>query len=89
MDCLFNIKFINKSGKEFSKLDTAIKQKVWQKILELENFSKNSRNIKRLVTNSGEYYRLRVSDYRILFEVDWNQRKIWILTVGHRREVYK
>ncbi|HFQ94308.1 MAG TPA: hypothetical protein ENK32_09880 [Anaerolineae bacterium] len=33
-------------------------------------------------------YRLRVGNYRVLFDVNWETREILILKVGHRREVY-
>jgi len=34
-------------------------------------------------------YRLRVGDYRILFEVDDTTRVVTIVKIGHRREVYR
>ncbi len=90
MDCLFKVFFTKKCSNEFKKLDNGIKQKLWQKIIELESFSSDSRNIKRLITNGkSDCFRLRVGDYRILFEVEWVKKKIWILDVGHRREIYR
>ena len=34
-------------------------------------------------------YRLRVGDYRIVYEVDREAERIIIYAVGHRREIYK
>ena len=36
-----------------------------------------------------EEYRLRVGSYRILYTVDDEKRIVEIMSVGHRREVYK
>jgi mRNA interferase RelE/StbE len=33
--------------------------------------------------------RLRVGDYRVLYEMDVAQGRIFLLYVGHRREIYK
>jgi len=34
-------------------------------------------------------YRVRQGDYRIIYQVDDARRVVHILTVGHRREVYR
>lgn len=42
---------------------------------------------KKLQGHSG--YRLRVGDYRVLYEVIANERRIVVYAVGHRRDVYR
>jgi mRNA interferase RelE/StbE len=34
-------------------------------------------------------YRIRVGDYRALYRIDDAAKIVWILEVGHRREVYR
>jgi mRNA interferase RelE/StbE len=34
-------------------------------------------------------YRIRVGDYRIVYEVDDEQRTVTVFQVGHRRDVYR
>ena len=34
-------------------------------------------------------YRLRVGDYRILYTVDDAKKRVEVVAVGHRREVYR
>ena len=41
----------------------------------------------RLLTNFSPEYRLRVGDYRVLFELEGS--KIVVYRVRHRREVYR
>jgi mRNA interferase RelE/StbE len=43
----------------------------------------------RKLTGSQNDYRIRVGDYRILYEIDDEARQVRILKVGHRREVYR
>lgn len=33
--------------------------------------------------------RLRVGDYRVIYSIDSNSRRINILFIGHRRDIYK
>lgn len=36
-----------------------------------------------------KYWRLRVGDYRIIIDLDFAQRRIIILTLGHRKNIYQ
>lgn len=36
-----------------------------------------------------EGYRLRVGDYRILYEIDDNERRLRIYRLGHRKDIYR
>jgi mRNA interferase RelE/StbE len=48
----------------------------------------------RLVGNqklagSDDTYRIRVGDYRILYEVDDDRREVTIFRIAHRKEAYR
>lgn len=45
------------------------------------------RGSRKLVGREG--WRMRVGDYRIIYEIDDDQQKVTILHVGHRRDVYR
>ncbi|TKB72464.1 MAG: hypothetical protein E8D45_10670 [Nitrospira sp.] len=34
-------------------------------------------------------YRLRVGDYRILYSIEEDRKRVEIVAVGHRRDVYR
>ena len=34
------------------------------------------------------FWRLRVGDYRVIYEIDREQKKVIVLFIGHRRDVY-
>ena len=34
-------------------------------------------------------WRIRVSDYRVIYEIDEREQSITVLHVGHRRDVYR
>ena len=77
---------IRKSAiKDLKKIDQSHKQKIHSKILSLKDFPEVS-NVKRL-TNFEPAYRLRIGDYRVLFDVV--DDCIEIGRVLHRKESYK
>ena len=76
---------IRKSAiKDLKQISEPLKTKIHNKILELKNFP-NLQNIKKL-TNFEPAYRLRIGDYRILFDVE--NELIIIGRVLHRKESY-
>ena len=41
-----------------------------------------------LAANLSGFYKLRVGDYRVIYELDREERVIFIARIRHRREVY-
>lgn len=77
---------IRKSAiKDLKNIDTKERSKIHQKILKLSNFPKVA-NVKKL-TSFEPAFRLRVGDYRILFDVTENCVEIG--RIIHRKESYK
>lgn len=77
---------IRKSAiKDLKKISNPFKSNIHNKILELKNFP-DITNIKKL-TNFEPAYRVRVGEYRILFDVF--DEVIYIARVLHRKESYK
>ncbi len=40
------------------------------------------------MTNSDKY-RLRVGDYRVIYRFDLTRGEIYLVAIGHRREIYR
>jgi len=43
----------------------------------------------RKITSSKNDWRIRIGDYRILYEIDEKAKAVRIMRVRHRREVYR
>jgi len=77
--------FIRSSAvKDFKKIPKSQKQKIQQKIKTLQDFP-NLSNIKKLI-NYTPKYRLRVGDYRILFDII--NDNIEVSRIMHRQKNY-
>jgi mRNA interferase RelE/StbE len=81
---MFKAEWTEKALDELNKLETTIAGRIIKKIDELL-LNPYSLNIKRL--KGIDAFRLRVGDYRVLFEV--NSNIILILKVGHRKHIYE
>ena len=53
----------------------------------IENLSEGLKGDVKRLTNYSPEYRLRVGDYRVLFEIE--DEKIIIYRIRHRKEAYK
>ncbi len=84
---MFEIIYVKSVFKDLKKIPKNIRQKIKTATEDLQNFP-NLTNIKHLKNHPLADYRLKVNDYRILFDVDWKHYQIQILKVGHRRNVY-
>ena len=69
--------------RELDNLDNFLAIIILKKVDQLKE-NPFSKDVKRLVGRNE--YRLRVGDYRILFEILGNL--IWIKKVGHRKNIY-
>jgi len=39
--------------------------------------------------SSVEAYNLRVREYRVILDVDWDLKRLIVLTLGHRSTIYR
>jgi mRNA interferase RelE/StbE len=80
----YEIEFKPRSLKDCKKISRPQLECIFNQIEEMSNDLKG--DVKRL-TNFTPEYRLRVGDYRILFETEKN--KIIIYRIRHRKDAYK
>ncbi|OAG27008.1 type II toxin-antitoxin system RelE family toxin [Thermodesulfatator autotrophicus] len=84
---MFKIIYAKSVFKDLNKIDRKDLEKIKTGIEELINFP-NISKIRHLINHPLADYRLRIGNYRILFNVNWKKKEIYILKVGHRKEVY-
>lgn len=83
----FSLFFKQSAERELRKIPTEYVSKIMTKIASL---AENPRpvGIQRL-KGENRYFRLRQGDYRIIYEIDDSERKVTVIKIGHRREVYE
>ena len=81
---MMNVIITKSAVKDFKKINDPYRNTIKEKIKTLENFP-NTLQIKQL-KNHDPKYRMRVGDYRILFDV--TDGEIRVARIRHRKESY-
>ncbi|MBO9626425.1 MAG: type II toxin-antitoxin system RelE/ParE family toxin [Microbacterium sp.] len=82
----YEVEFTTAAAREIRKLDTQIRRRVLLGIAELEN-SPRPHGVRKIV-GYKDAWRLRIGDYRVLYEVSDERIVVTVVRVGHRRDVY-
>lgn len=87
---IFHVEFSKPAKKEFSKLDRFTQRIIFNWITKNLEGTENPRiHGKPLVGDKAGQWRYRIGDYRILALIEDDRLIILVLTIGHRREIYK
>ena len=81
---LYNITFKPQSLKDGKKISKKELERIFEKI---EALKENMLGDVKHLTNTKPEYRLRVGDYRVLFEVEGEV--IVIYRIRHRKDIYR
>ena len=73
--------------RDLKKLPRVISKRIFRKLEEFQESPFSSKNIKKLVGQT--FYRIRVGDYRIIFELGKKKGEIYVLKISHRKNIYK
>ena len=78
---------IKKSAeKELRKIP---KRELIKIINKIQNLSEDPHPVGSIKISNQEKYRLRIGNYRVLYKVEDNILTIFIIKVGHRKDIYR
>ncbi|MBS1768468.1 MAG: type II toxin-antitoxin system RelE/ParE family toxin [Acidobacteria bacterium] len=84
----YAIEFVKSARKDFEKLPARIRERIVEAltVLSLNPYSELLK-VKKL--KGAELFRIRLGDYRVVYEVRKKQLVVVVIKVGHRSEVYR
>jgi mRNA interferase RelE/StbE len=82
------IVFRPSAARAFAALPAAMQARISRRLVAMEDHPRPS-GIKALAGAAAGAYRLRVGDYRVIYEVHDDQVVVLVLAIGHRREIYR
>jgi len=82
----YSIKYTKEAKRKIGKLDPSISVTIKKAI---ESLLSNPYKGKPLSHELAGLYSLRTSDYRIIYRIKEKQLIIIVISVGHRKEIYK
>lgn len=83
----YSISYAASAAKALRKLDRAAARRLLQAIERLADDPRPA-GCRQLKGGDGEF-RIRVGDYRIVYDIEDDRLVVLVLRVGHRREIYR
>ena len=83
----YTLLFTKQSFEDIKKLDSTVKRQIKKKILHFSQVSDIKVVAKKLHDFDGGEYRIRVGDYRVIFDLD--KHVLVILRIQHRKDIYR
>lgn len=74
--------------KIIEKLDKKTAMHITEKLEQLVN-GNNNLDVKKLSGSSESRFRLRVGDFRLIYEVSEHEVIVYVIEVRHRKEIYR
>ena len=82
----FQVILPKSAQKELDRLPDEITNRILARLSALET---NPRPVDVKKIKGRDAWRIRVSDYRVIYEIHDRALQVIVITVGHRREVYR
>ena len=85
----YQVEFVKSAEKEFEKLPARIKSKVGEALalLSINPFSELL-SVKKL-KGAESLFRIRLGDYRVVYEIQKKRLVVIVVKIGHRSEIYR
>ena len=82
----FQIIWSESAANELKKLDRTLSKRIFNKVSQL---GENPYHFDVIKMVGDPYFRLRVGDYRVIFDIRNDLLRILIIKVGHRKSIYR
>ena len=80
----YDLKIHKSAQKSLAKISEPFQTKIINKIYELANDPYY--NAKKL--SGRESYRIRIGNYRVIYEIHNNELVVLVVNIGHRKDIY-
>ncbi len=82
---MYSVEFSKTAEKLFDKLDSLLQLRITSVLDRIK--VRPFHHVKSL--SNTKYYRLRVGDYRLVLDILQDKKLIYVIDIGHRRNIYK
>ena len=83
----YSLTVTRSASKQYQRLQQSVRDRVDSVILSLKETPRPA-GVKKLKDTISDY-RVRVGDYRIIYEIDDDARQIVVRRISHRRDAYR
>ena len=80
---IFPVLLHPKASYFLKKTNETLRNRLKEKIKALSKFPESGERL-----SVSNFWRLRIGDYRVIYEIDKKEKQVIILFIGHRNKVY-
>lgn len=84
---MYRLLYVKSAEKELEKLPKNIRTAILKKIQSLKSNPQPNGSVK--LRGTANLYRIRHSDYRIIYSIESGELVILVIKVAHRKDVYR
>jgi len=85
---MYHIRILEEASRELGRLDKSVGRRIVERINWLSE-KLNDIRPEPLRGNLIGLYKLRIGDYRVIYQILHDEKTIIIHAIGHRREIYR
>lgn len=83
---IYTIYILPSAKKSLAKLSKEIRSRIYKKVNQLAT---NPHPAGSLKLEGHDGWRIRVGDYRIIYEIINKKLTIWVIDIDHRKDIYR
>jgi len=85
---MYQIRILDAAARDLARLDPAIGRRIVNRVRWLAG-NLNDVKLEALTGDLAGFYKLRIGDHRVVYEILHSEQTIVIHPIGHRREIYR
>ena len=82
----YSIEILKSAQKQLGKIQSSDQERI---INEIRALALNPRPFGSIKLRGRDAWRIRVGDYRIIYEIKDSMLVVFVVAIGHRREIYR
>jgi mRNA interferase RelE/StbE len=83
---MYAVEFLPSAARALTKLDRAVQRRIARRV---DRLAADPRADAVKLRGADDVWRARVGDYRILYSIEDDRLVVLVITLGHRRDVYR
>ncbi|MCA0388676.1 MAG: type II toxin-antitoxin system RelE/ParE family toxin [Bacteroidetes bacterium] len=84
---MYTLEFKSSVEKDFRKIPKTQQVKIWKEIQKLKD-DPRPKNSRKLAGTESDY-RIRIGDYRVVYQIVDDSKLVVIFTAAHRKDIYR
>lgn len=85
----YSVQFVRSAQKEFERLPAKLRVKVTEALSLLSQHPYSELLNAKKLKGANQLYRIRLGDYRVVYEIRDEVLVVVVIKIGHRSDVYK